>query len=166
MGFTAAYTRTALIWEYPHTHTPPPPPGFYYLGHVMGIYFKRKSSKNKCLYFTITLRRKAFLRYITKGFFMHHFYHSKTINMSKNHHFSHVMMLHFCFGCFVSWFFLFCSNIRKIPYSININCTYKAWPGKLCTLLIHVFSLFDALSPLNFSNTFRNSNSVKRGAYK
>ena len=41
---------------------------------------------------------------------------------------------------------------------------YEAWPGKSCTLLI--FSLFDALSPLNFSNTFRNSNSVKIGAYK
>ena len=46
----------------------------------------------------------------------------------------------------------------------RINITYEAWPGKSCTLLI--FSLFDALSPLNFSNTFRNSNSVKRGAYK
>ena len=40
---------------------------------------------------------------------------------------------------------------------------YEGWPGKLCTLLI--FSLFDTLLPLNFSNTFRNSNSVKRGVY-
>ena len=39
---------------------------------------------------------------------------------------------------------------------------YEAWPGKSCTLLI--FSLFDVILPFNLSNTFRNSNAVKRGA--
>ena len=36
---------------------------------------------------------------------------------------------------------------------------YEGWPGKSYTLLI--FSLFDALLALNFSNTFRHTNSVK-----
>ena len=30
--------------------------------------------------------------------------------MSKNHHFSHVMMLHFYFGCFLSWFAVMLKN--------------------------------------------------------
>ena len=53
-------------------------------------------------------------------------------------------------------------NERLVIIVFIINLLYEAWPGKSCTLLI--FSLFDALSSLNFSNTFRNSNSVKRGA--
>ena len=43
--------------------------------------------------------------------------------MSKNHHFSHVMMLHIYFGCFVSGFAVLSKN-KKYLYSGNINSSY------------------------------------------
>ena len=43
--------------------------------------------------------------------------------MSKNHHFSRVMMLRFYFGCFLTGLLLR-SNISKVQYSCNIKGTY------------------------------------------
>ena len=52
--------------------------------------------------------------------------------MSKNHHLSHVMMLHFNFGCFLSWvavmFKKVMSNIQAISKThmshVIYSCTF------------------------------------------
>ena len=57
--------------------------------------------------------------------------------MSKYHHFSHVMILHFYFGGFLSWFAVIL-KISKVQYSCNIKdtCTYA-----LCNIIFTEFSL-------------------------
>ena len=68
--------------------------------------------------------------------------------MSHNHDFSHVMIVHFYFGCFVNWL-LFCSRIKYVLYLYVMEnnvvesgkCTVMVWlpicnNDKICPLYL------------------------------
>ena len=57
--------------------------------------------------------------------------------MSKHHPFSHVIMLHFYFGCFLSWFAVML-KIGMVQYACNIKGTYVQ-----CNLLFTEFINLD-----------------------
>ena len=68
------------------------------------------------------------------GYFMQHFAIARQY-VSQNHHFSHVMTLHFYFGCFLGWFAVML-KVSKVQYSCNIKGTYVQ-----CILLFTEFNL-------------------------